>query len=96
MSVENFQIEEDAEGRHPITWSCTNVPDGFVYSNANDIGVDVAWQFHLHDAEGKAKRNGWRVHGYLQDGTFHIVWLDPNHALDGTPIGSAKKRRNRK
>lgn len=58
---------------HPITWSETIRPNGF------DIPVDGAnanaWQFSI------TKSAHGRVHGFLIESTFFIVWLDSNHSL---------------
>ncbi|MGI9069853.1 MAG: hypothetical protein ACR2JB_00635 [Bryobacteraceae bacterium] len=34
-----------------------------------------AWQFEV--CPGKQ----WRVHGFISEDTFYIVWLDPEHKL---------------
>lgn len=96
MPVHNFMQPDDKECRHRIDWKDTNMPDGFVYSKPDDIGTDDAWQFGLQDNDGNAKPTKWRVHGYIDNQTFFIVWLDPNHALDGTPDCVTKRRRDRK
>lgn len=53
---------------HPIDWSKTNV-------TAPDGGNQRAyWQFRINKSKG-------RVIGFLIDGVFYIVWLDPYHNL---------------
>lgn len=48
--------------------------EGFGINQWEDINDD-AWQFSLG-----ANENG-RVHGFLVENVFYIVWLDPNHNL---------------
>jgi hypothetical protein len=51
---------------HPIDWSETSRPDGFIHL-PEQVRDGTAWQFGL-----TANRYG-RVHGLLIGGVFHIV-----------------------
>lgn len=58
---------------HPIDWSETTRVNGF---GIPIDGADAnAWQFSLTSNE-----HG-RVHGFLIESTFFVVWLDPQHNL---------------
>lgn len=59
---------------HVITWADTAKPDGFPGLN-EQLQAYPAHQFSV-----SANERG-RVHGLLIDDTFHIVWLDQNHAV---------------
>jgi hypothetical protein len=58
---------------HPIDWARTSRPSGFQLPEQYD--AYVPYQFSVSANEGG------RVHGLLIDDTFHIVWLDQNHAV---------------
>ena len=57
--------------------------DGFpgIDPALEDLWTDDAWQFALPGIRGEPS-GGWRVHGFLSENVFHIVWLDPCHRLD--------------
>lgn len=59
---------------HPIRWDETSEPLGFASLNSQ-LQDKEAWQFMI-----TANEHG-RVHGFLIDDTFYVVWIDPNHAL---------------
>jgi hypothetical protein len=60
---------------HPIDWSHPKiVKTGFGIPQRDDFD-EAGWQFSVSKAE-----HG-RVHGFLIDTTFHVVWLDPLHKL---------------
>ena len=59
---------------HPIHWPETTEPDGFSGLNKQLRG-ESAFQFSV-----SANKYG-RVHGFLNDDTFYVVWLDPDHHL---------------
>ena len=59
---------------HEITWSDTTEPNGFTCLNAY-LREQTAFQFEI-----SANEYG-RVHGFLLDQIFYIVWLDPHHRL---------------
>ena len=59
---------------HPINWSETTEKAGFTCLNTQ-LRAKEAWQFELtRDKHG-------RVHGFLMDDTFYVVWIDPDHKL---------------
>lgn len=70
-SVSNKTIAElksSLHDLHPITWSKTNVK-----APLNSEQCDY-WQFRINKSKG-------RVIGFLIDGVFYVVWLDPHHNL---------------
>lgn len=70
-SVSNKTISElksSLHDLHPITWSKTNTNAPF-----NNDQYDY-WQFRINKSKG-------RVIGFLIDGIFYVVWLDPHHNL---------------
>jgi hypothetical protein len=58
---------------HPIKWEDTS-ENGFGLLNEEQL-VDTPYQFSI-----SANKHG-RVHGFLIDEVFYIVWLDPGHLL---------------
>ena len=59
---------------HPIKWKETTEPDGF--KNLNKQLQDLTpYQFEI-----SANKHG-RIHGFLLDNIFFIVWFDPEHRL---------------
>lgn len=83
ITVDAFTHFDRREHRHPISFSDTSEPNGFgkIDPQREELWTDAAWQFGLRDSANP--NPGWRVHGFLSDETFYIVWLDPVHALDG-------------
>lgn len=70
-SVSNMSIVEvkaSMHDLHPVDWSNANasVPDGGEQWEF--------WQFRINKSKG-------RVIGFLIDGVFYVVWLDPHHNL---------------
>jgi len=59
---------------HTHDWAKTARPTGFAHLN-EQFKAYPGWQFCL-----TANAHG-RVHGILIDDTFHVVWLDQDHAL---------------
>jgi len=58
---------------HPIDWGNTSEKDGFTHLNNQLKGLPPC-QFQV------SKNNG-RVHGFLLDNVFFVVWFDPDHLL---------------
>ncbi|TVQ16480.1 MAG: hypothetical protein EA367_20095 [Leptolyngbya sp. DLM2.Bin15] len=58
---------------HPIRWEDTS-EHGFGLPNEEQL-VDIPYQFSVSSNE-----HG-RVHGFLIDEVFYVVWLDPEHLL---------------
>jgi len=70
-SVSNKTVSElkvSLHDLHPITWEKTNV-NAPAYSEQYEY-----WQFRINKSRG-------RVIGFLIDGVFYVVWLDPHHNL---------------
>jgi hypothetical protein len=57
----------------PIKWEETS-ESGFGLPNEEQL-VDIPYQFSI-----SSNKHG-RVHGFLINETFYIVWLDPDHLL---------------
>ena len=74
---------QNTEHRHVLYFKDTTEPDGFVGIDPSDeqLWTEAAWQFALPGVRGELS-HGWRVHGFISDDMFHIVWLDPLHKLD--------------
>ena len=73
-TVEKFiDCREHTYRIHPIDWNDSNVSyRGFKLSKEYD---ENAWQFSI-----KGNKHG-RVHGFLIENIFYVVWLDPNHKV---------------
>jgi hypothetical protein len=74
-TVDQFIDQNHAEHRHVIDFSDTT-ETGFWHLDTEQLSYEEPWQFQVGD-------QGWRVAGFLLNGTFFIVWLDYNHALYG-------------
>ncbi|MCT7952859.1 hypothetical protein NG798_23960 [Ancylothrix sp. C2] len=59
---------------HEIKWSDTTEPAGFTCLNST-LREQPAFQFAISSNEYG------RVHGFLLDRIFYVVWLDPHHRL---------------
>lgn len=71
MSIGEFQSGRGLHS-HPIDWCKTTRKDGF--KNIHEqLWLGKEWQF--------SAKSDSRVHGFLIDEIFYIVWLDPNHKL---------------
>jgi hypothetical protein len=85
FSVDQFKEPSLADHRHPIIWANTQEPQGFpnIDPTQDEIWTDDVWQFCL-PPHGKRSNPShlWRVHGFIADEAFYIVWLDPCHKLD--------------
>ena len=75
-SVDQFEDQNHAEHRHTIDFSETTEAGGFWHLDTEQLSWEQPWQFQVGE-------QGWRVAGFLLNGTFYIVWLDYNHALYG-------------
>jgi hypothetical protein len=79
-SVDEFLDQNNKEHRHSIDFEATSEKDGFMGAPGVDedqLNYAQAWQF------GVAAKTDWRVHGFLIEDTFYVVWLDPRHRLSG-------------
>lgn len=64
--------------RHVIHFEKTTQKFGFIEAPGVDedqSNYSEPWQFGLR------RDRVWRVHGFLIDDTFYVVWFDPNHDL---------------
>ena len=59
---------------HEIDWATTSEPDGFTSLN-EQLRALQAWQFEI------TRNEHGRVHGFLLEDTFFVVWIDPDHRL---------------
>ncbi len=74
-TTKRFRTERTSALRnHPIRWNETSEPDGFICLN-EQLRQEESWQFGI-----SANEHG-RIHGFLIDETFYIVWIDPMHRL---------------
>lgn len=78
--VSAFRISEVISNRsqalrcHVIVWSETSEPNGFICLN------EQLRQMEARQFEITANEHG-RVHGFLLDDVFYVVWIDPEHLL---------------
>jgi len=81
-TVGHFKDMNNNEHRHLTNFKETSEPDGFsdIDPTGDDLWTEEAWQFALPGTYGEASA-GWRIHGFIVDDMFHIVWLDPEHKL---------------
>lgn len=82
-SVSNKTITELRQSKthdlHPIDWDNTNT---LAPKNSEQLEY---WQFRINKSKG-------RVIGFMIDGVFYVVWLDPYHNLtDSKGYGTITK-----
>lgn len=72
--IELLQNRSSALKAHPIKWEDTSETDGFqhLHSQLQDI---TPYQFEI------SKNEHGRIHGFIIDSVFYIVWFDPEHRL---------------
>jgi len=80
LSIDEFRDENIDPHRHRITFENSTEKDGFPFTE-DDVGSDEAWQFPLAEGSPGSKEAAWRVHGFIRDSVFYIVWLDHSHRL---------------
>lgn len=75
LSEMEFRASRSSSLRaHQIDWERTSEPNGFLSLN-EQLRALRAWQFEItSNAHG-------RVHGFLLEDTFFVVWVDPAHQL---------------
>lgn len=71
---ELLQATSHALRFHSHDWSRTTEPNGFRLPNTQIQDLQ-GWQFQV-----SANEHG-RVHGFIIDRTFYLVWIDPEHLL---------------
>jgi len=75
LTAQEFLADRSSTLRcHPIKWEETSEKSGFGLPNEEQL-VDIPYQFSI-----SSNKHG-RVHGFLINETFYIVWLDPDHLL---------------
>ena len=81
-TFDQFMDMNNPDHRHRLNFKETAEPDGFSGIDPNDenLWTEEAWQFALPGVRGTPS-GGWRVHGFIADDMFHVVWLDPEHKL---------------
>ena len=76
MTMSAFRTSDSKALRsHPIKWEDTTEPEGFDHLNPQLREQIIGWQFSVSSNE-----HG-RVHGFIVDEVFYVVWLDPFHRL---------------
>lgn len=76
MEVAAFRTAGGSSLRsHAIDWAATTEPNGFEHLNAAMREQIVPWQFSI-----SANEHG-RIHGFLAEQVFYVVWFDPGHEL---------------
>ncbi len=76
-----FELKGSMHDLHPVDWEKTNTcsPGG---SEQTEY-----WQFRINKSKG-------RVIGFLIEGVFYVVWLDPHHNLtDSVGYGTVVKHK---
>ncbi|MBD3342771.1 MAG: hypothetical protein GF353_26980 [Candidatus Lokiarchaeota archaeon] len=58
---------------HPINWVETTEPEGFTHLNYQLRDLD-AYQFNISKERG-------RIHGFLIEHIFYVIWIDSDHNL---------------
>jgi hypothetical protein len=76
ITVQEFRTSKNSKTlrAHTINWDETSEKEGFTCLNAQ-LRDNEPWQFAL-----TANVHG-RVHGFLIDSIFFVVWIDPDHQL---------------
>ena len=74
LTAQEFLVDRSSTLRcHPIKWEETS-ESGFGLLHEEQL-VDIPYQISI-----SSNKHG-RVHGFLINETFYIVWLDPDHLL---------------
>jgi hypothetical protein len=81
-TVDLFKDMNNVNHRHSTTFGETTEPEGFADIDPSDqeLWTEEAWQFALPGERGTPS-DAWRVHGFIMNNIFHVVWLDPDHKL---------------
>lgn len=83
LAVDEFmQCVPDDPHRHQVPFAESTEPAGFpgIDPGGTELWTDEAWQFGLSDLR-TSPEGGWRVHGFIFEGVFYIVWFDAFHQL---------------
>lgn len=79
-NLSSFKVSEIFSNRssslraHPIDWETSSEKDGFARLN-EQLKQIPAYQFQI-----SANEHG-RVHGFILDNIFFVIWFDPVHNL---------------
>jgi hypothetical protein len=79
-NVSEFCEYDNDRHSHAIVFPDTTEPCGFP-GIEDQAEPEVCWQF------GILRDRPWRVHGFFIESVFYVVWLDPEHRLDGQRNG---------
>lgn len=81
-TADQFKEISQDDHRHPIIWEDTQMPAGYpdIDPSDDETWTEDAWQFALAGKRGEDSQM-WRVYGFITNGVFYIVWLDPKHDL---------------
>ena len=72
MNMNDFMNKYSKSLRnHLIRWEDTAISDGYVHL---PFAIELPFQFEISLSHG-------RVHGFIIDTTFYVVWLDQEHQL---------------
>jgi hypothetical protein len=81
--------QNNSAHRHVIDFDRTSERDGFIAApgiDTDQLAFSEAWQFPVCPESRHEPECFWRVHGFIVDDVFFVVWLDPDHKL--YPISS--------
>lgn len=73
--ISEFRNKGKGIRAHCIKWKDTTEPNGFAHLNNEQLKEAEPWQFQLSSNEYG------RIHGFLIDNVFYVVWADPEHKL---------------
>lgn len=94
FTLDQFKEYDHQEHRRQIIFEDTTEPKGFpIDPAAGEIWTDEPWQFAI-SRDRRAPQSQWRVHGFIAERVFYVVWLDPDHKLSKTadPLKPKKKK----
>jgi len=84
LTIDQFMSRYQPEWRvHKHEWNRTSRKEGWGEDLPKPLRGETGWQFGL----GKG---GGRIHGFIIDSTFYIVWFDREHDL--YPMKSKKSK----
>jgi len=68
---------------HPNPWENTSESEGFKFFGNEQLKMLDCWQFAISkgNIHGCREKQEGRVHGFILQNTFFVVWFDPGHQL---------------
>ena len=75
LPLAEFMQYHKAVRSHSIVFAETSEPDGFAHIRNTALWENTARQFEV------SKSQHGRVHGFMIDPVFFVVWIDPDHKL---------------